>query len=121
MSVASGFHQAGPRSGRRKDNRIATHLERETGGSPFSESRSIALFPIPGRNPEGIAVDDGGTFVNLRAPGNAINGVVSSANSTTIIGNFTIPAGAATGSYRPDVYTVGGGINSRMNAFTVSS
>jgi len=46
--------------------------------------------------------------------------VVSSANSTTIIGNFTIPAGAAAGSYRLDVFTVGGGINSRINAFVVT-
>ncbi|HII99300.1 MAG TPA: PKD domain-containing protein [Methanoregula sp.] len=82
---------------------------------PASGNRgSTVQFTLKGRD-----FLDGGTFVNLRAPGNAINGVISSVNSTTIIGNFTIPGAAATGSYRLDVYTVGGGINSRTNAFTV--
>ncbi|HII99299.1 MAG TPA: hypothetical protein HA272_08645 [Methanoregula sp.] len=82
---------------------------------PASGNRgSIVKFTLKGRD-----FLDGGTFVNLRAPGNAINGVLSSVNSTTIIGNFTIPGAAATGLYRLDVYTVGGGINSRTNAFTV--
>jgi len=82
---------------------------------PSTGNRDTAVqFTLKGRD-----FLDGGTFVKLRTSGTTIHGVLSSVNSTTITGTFTIPNAAATGSYRLDVYTVSGGVNSRINAFIV--
>ncbi|HII98396.1 MAG TPA: PQQ-binding-like beta-propeller repeat protein [Methanoregula sp.] len=64
---------------------------------------------------------DGGTIVRMRIPGSTINSTVLAANSTMVLGYFPIPAGATTGSYRLDVFTQGGGINSRLNGFAVTA
>jgi len=64
---------------------------------------------------------DSGTIVRLRIPGSTINSTVLSANSTMVLGYFPIAAGATTGSYRLDVFTQGGGINSKLNGFAVTA
>ncbi|HII98680.1 MAG TPA: PQQ-binding-like beta-propeller repeat protein [Methanoregula sp.] len=63
---------------------------------------------------------DGGTIVRLRIPGSTINSTVLTANSSVVLGYFPIPAGATTGSYRLDVFTQGGGIDNRLNGFSVT-
>ncbi|MDP3564229.1 MAG: PKD domain-containing protein, partial [Methanoregula sp.] len=70
---------------------------------------------------------DGGTIVRLRATGSTINATISSVTATgsavpgsdTITGTFFIGSNNATGLYRLDVITNGGGFSSKQNAFTV--
>jgi PKD repeat protein len=64
---------------------------------------------------------DGGTVVRLRTTGSTLNATLTSVNTTTILGSFTIPAGTPAGPYRLDVITNGGGFSSRINAFTVNT
>ncbi len=62
---------------------------------------------------------DGGTTVRIRTFAQTVTADLSSTNSTTIVGTFTIPADAPKGAYRLDVITVGGGFSSKTGGFTV--
>lgn len=81
----------------------------------FGARNTNVSFTLKGDN-----FADGGTIVRLRTPGTTINSSALSVNTTLITGNFPIPAAAATGSYRLDVFTLDGGFNSRINAFVVT-
>jgi len=62
----------------------------------------------------------GGTTMMLRAVGTTIPAALTSVNSTTIQGSFTISDTAGTGAYSLYVITTDGGFNSKPNAFTVT-
>jgi len=96
-----------------------SYLQRPVIGSlvPSTGARnSNVAFTLTGDN-----FADGRTIVRMRTFGSTINATALSVNTTKITGEFPIPAGAVTGTYRLDVITMGGGFNSRMNAFTITA
>lgn len=65
---------------------------------------------------------EGATTVRIRLTGqNPIQATLTSVNTTTILGSFDIPYNAPAGSYRLDVYTLDGGVNSRTGGFMVKT
>jgi len=84
--------------------------------SPSSGPRgATTAFTLKGNN-----FQDGGTTVRLRGQGTTLTANLTRVDMTTAEGSFTISTAAPTGQYRLDVHTAGGGVNSRMNAFTVT-
>jgi PKD repeat protein/pimeloyl-ACP methyl ester carboxylesterase len=85
--------------------------------NPTTGSRNTNVtFTLKGDN-----FVDGGTVVRMRTTGTTINAYAMSVNTTIITGEFPISTTAGIGSYRLDVITVAGGINNKMNAFSVKA
>ncbi|HII98087.1 MAG TPA: PKD domain-containing protein [Methanoregula sp.] len=85
--------------------------------SPTSGPKGATTqFTLKGNN-----FQDGGTTVRLRGQGKTLTANLTQVDMTTAEGSFTISPATPTGIYRLDVFTTGGGFNSRMNAFTVTA
>jgi len=87
--------------------------------TPVTGSRNTTVsFTIVGSNFE----PNNATTVRITpSQGLPITAVLDSVSGTTINGRFAIPPNATGGLYRLDVATIGGGENSKTNAFTVTT